>query len=125
MRADHERAAPARDERVECGRIVEDHVVRIDAARPGGELVETRLREREHLSVRGTPASARRALALLSLFEMHEGVDTIPLLPELRRSIGLIARDRDPPSPLLAASWSIFRGCNLEERFDTLISGAY
>ena len=63
--------------------------------------------------------------SLLSLFEMHEGVDTIPLLPELRRSIGLIARDRDPPSPLLAAAWSIFRGCNLEERFDTLISGAY
>ncbi len=46
-------------------------------------------------------------------------------MPELGRSIGLVALDRDPPSPLLAAAWSVFRGCDLQERFDTLISGAY
>ncbi|HEY0230583.1 MAG TPA: LysR family transcriptional regulator [Dokdonella sp.] len=63
--------------------------------------------------------------SLLSLFEMHDGVDTIPLVPELGRSIGLVARDRDPPSPLLTAAWTIFRGCDLQDRFDALISGAY
>jgi DNA-binding transcriptional LysR family regulator len=63
--------------------------------------------------------------SLLSLFEMHDGIDTIPIIPELNRSIGLVAHDRDPASPLLAAAWSVFRGCDLQDRFDALISGAY
>jgi DNA-binding transcriptional LysR family regulator len=63
--------------------------------------------------------------SLLSLFEMREGMDVLPLVPELTRSIGLVARDRDPPSAVTAAAWSVFRACDLQDRFDALISRAY
>jgi DNA-binding transcriptional LysR family regulator len=63
--------------------------------------------------------------SLLSLFEMHQGVETILLTPELGREIGLIALSHEPVSPVVTAAWSIFQDCRLQERLDALINGAY
>jgi DNA-binding transcriptional LysR family regulator len=62
---------------------------------------------------------------MLCLFEMRQEVTAIRLNPELSRSIGLIALDREPLSPLLSAAWSIFRNLDLRSRFDALISTIY
>ncbi len=63
--------------------------------------------------------------SLLSLFEMHQGVESIILTPELGREIGLIALSHEPVSPVVTAAWAIFQNCRLQERLDALINGAY
>jgi len=63
--------------------------------------------------------------SLLSLFEMHQGVETILLTPELGRQIGLIALSHEPVSPVVTAAWSVFQNCGLQARLDALINGAY
>ncbi len=59
--------------------------------------------------------------SLLNLFEMRQEVSAIPLIPELTRTIGLIAPRRKQSTPILDAAWKIASNLNLQERFDTLI----
>ena len=63
--------------------------------------------------------------SMLSLFEMHQGVETVLVTPELGRDIGLIALKHEPESPLVAAVWSTFQTCNLQASLDALINAAY
>jgi DNA-binding transcriptional LysR family regulator len=60
--------------------------------------------------------------SLLCLFEMREELEVIELTPELNRSIGLIARDTDPVSPMIAAVWELTRTLDLETRFNDAIA---
>jgi len=55
--------------------------------------------------------------SLLSLFEMRAELEAVPLVPELTRCIGLLARDHDPTPPMVAAAWDITRTLDLETRF--------
>ncbi|HUL12549.1 MAG TPA: LysR family transcriptional regulator [Methylococcaceae bacterium] len=63
--------------------------------------------------------------SLLCLFEIREELAAVPLTPELNRSIGLVALDHDPLSPLVSAAWETAQSLDLEARFDAAISGAY
>jgi DNA-binding transcriptional LysR family regulator len=60
--------------------------------------------------------------SLLCLFEMREELEAIPITPELTRSIGLIARDHDPVSPMIAAAWEISATLDLQTRFSDAIA---
>jgi DNA-binding transcriptional LysR family regulator len=63
--------------------------------------------------------------SLLNLFEMRQEVTALPLLPELSREIGLIARRQELASPLQDAVWHIAHHLNLQHRFDSLIAMNY
>lgn len=63
--------------------------------------------------------------SMLCLFELNAEMTAIRLMPELSRSICLIASDREPVSPLLSAVWTIFSTLNLQKRFDDLIGKSY
>lgn len=60
--------------------------------------------------------------SVLHLFELRQEVTAIPLRPELSRSIGVIARERDPLPPLTSAAWAVTGRLELQTRFDALIS---
>jgi len=60
--------------------------------------------------------------SLLCLFELREELEAVPLTPELNRSIGLIARDHEPVSPMAAAAWDITPALDLEGRFNAAIA---
>ncbi|HEY2678227.1 MAG TPA: LysR family transcriptional regulator [Steroidobacteraceae bacterium] len=55
--------------------------------------------------------------SLLNFLDLTK-VRARPLLPELTRSIGLIARNRPALAPITAAVWEIARGLDLQSRFD-------
>lgn len=59
--------------------------------------------------------------SLLSLFELRQEVTAIPLVPELNRSIGLIARAEKPSPPIRERAWEIAASLDLQSRLDALI----
>jgi DNA-binding transcriptional LysR family regulator len=63
--------------------------------------------------------------SMLCLLDMRHELTAVPLTPELNRAIGLIALDHDPPSPVVAAAWSITQTLDLTTLFETLINGVY
>jgi len=61
--------------------------------------------------------------SMLFVFAMRGDLTAIPVTPELQRGIGLIALERDPLAPLVAAAWKITPQLELERQFDHVISG--
>jgi len=59
--------------------------------------------------------------SLLGFFDMATRVQARPLLPELTRSIGLIARNKPALAPITTAMWEVARGLGLQARFDQTI----
>jgi DNA-binding transcriptional LysR family regulator len=59
--------------------------------------------------------------SLLGFFDLAARVQARPLLPELTRSIGLIARNQPVLAPITAAIWEVARGAGLQARFDRTI----
>lgn len=59
--------------------------------------------------------------SMLSFSDFHEQLTAIPLTPKLSRDIGLITPDRDPCSPLINASWSLFQSIDLQLQLDARI----
>jgi DNA-binding transcriptional LysR family regulator len=57
--------------------------------------------------------------SLLKFFDLSNRVKVRPLLPQLTRAIGLIARNQPALAPLTGAVWDIARQLNLQARFDT------
>jgi DNA-binding transcriptional LysR family regulator len=56
--------------------------------------------------------------SLLNFFDLKNRVQARPLLPQLTRAIGLIARNQPSLAPITGAVWEIARGLNLQPRFD-------
>ena len=56
--------------------------------------------------------------SLLSFFDLKNRVQARPLLPQVTRAIGLIARNQPSLAPLTGAVWDIARGLDLQARFD-------
>jgi DNA-binding transcriptional LysR family regulator len=56
--------------------------------------------------------------SLLTFYDM-QGLQAQPLLPQLTRNIGLIARNRPAIAPISGAVLEIARGLKLQERFDS------
>ena len=63
--------------------------------------------------------------SMLSLLEMKRELTAIALVPELNRSIGLIALEHDPLPPIVAAAWLAPQSLDLEARFAPMMSGVY
>ena len=62
--------------------------------------------------------------SLLSVLPAGSGVRASLLLPELTRGIGLIARNRNPLPPLVAAIWKAAEQLDLQREFDALLPDA-
>ena len=60
--------------------------------------------------------------SLLNFFDLKSRVQARPLLPQLTRAIGLIARNQPSLAPITGAVWEIARGLNLQPRFDLALS---
>jgi DNA-binding transcriptional LysR family regulator len=56
--------------------------------------------------------------SLLNFFNLDHRVQARPLLPQLTRAIGLVARNQPALAPITGAVWEIARGLNLQARFD-------
>ena len=56
--------------------------------------------------------------SLLNFFDLVNRVQARPLLPELTRGIGLIARNQPALAPIAAAVWDVARTLTLQARFD-------
>jgi DNA-binding transcriptional LysR family regulator len=56
--------------------------------------------------------------SLLKFFDLRNRVQARPLLPQLTRDIGLIARNQPSLAPITAAVWEIARGLDLQPCFD-------
>ena len=56
--------------------------------------------------------------SLLNFFDLKNRVQAKPLLPQLTRAIGLIARNQPALAPITGAVWEFARGLNLQARFD-------
>ncbi len=56
--------------------------------------------------------------SMLNFFNLEHRVHARPLLPQLTRGIGLVARNQPALAPLTSAVWEIARGLNLQSRFD-------
>jgi len=56
--------------------------------------------------------------SLLTFFDLKNRVLARPLLPQLTRAIGLIARNQPALAPITGAVWEIARSLNLQPRFD-------
>jgi hypothetical protein len=54
----------------------------------------------------------------LNFFDLRNRVQARPLVPQLTRSIGLIARNQPALAPITGAVWDIARGLDLQPRFD-------
>lgn len=59
--------------------------------------------------------------SVLCLLEMRQELTAIPIVPELRREIGLIVLRREPQPPLVAAALALFRKLDLQPRMDALL----
>ena len=60
--------------------------------------------------------------SLLNFFDLENRVQARPLLPQLTRSIGLIARNQPSLAPITGAVWEIARGLDLQSRFDLTLA---
>lgn len=60
--------------------------------------------------------------SLLALFEMREELTAIPLVPELRRKIGIVALDHEPAAPIVAAVWKLTLHMDLSQHFNGLVA---
>ncbi|MGC2030557.1 MAG: LysR family transcriptional regulator [Steroidobacteraceae bacterium] len=60
--------------------------------------------------------------SLLNFFDLKNRVQARPLLPQLTRAIGLIARNQPSLAPITGAVWEIARGLNLQSRFDLALA---
>ena len=60
--------------------------------------------------------------SLLNFFDLKNRVQARPLLPQLTRAIGLIARNQPALAPVTGAVWEIARGLNLQPRFDLILA---
>jgi DNA-binding transcriptional LysR family regulator len=60
--------------------------------------------------------------SLLNFFDLENRVQARPLLPQLTRSIGLIARNQPSLAPITGAVWEIARGLELQSRFDLTLA---
>ena len=56
--------------------------------------------------------------SLLNFFDLSRRVQVRPLLPQLTRAIGLIARNQPALAPVTGAVWDIARKLTLQSRFD-------
>src|ERR1700733_9183567 len=56
--------------------------------------------------------------SLLNFFDLKNRVQARPLLPQLTRAIGLIARNQPSLAPITGAVWEIARHLDLQPRFD-------
>jgi DNA-binding transcriptional LysR family regulator len=56
--------------------------------------------------------------SLLNFFDLDHRVQVRPLLPQLTRAIGLVARNQPALAPITGAVWEIARGLQLQSRFD-------
>jgi hypothetical protein len=61
--------------------------------------------------------------SLLNFFDLKNRVQARPLLPQLTRAIGLIARNQPSLAPITGAVWEIARGLDLQSRFDLALAG--
>jgi DNA-binding transcriptional LysR family regulator len=59
--------------------------------------------------------------SLMGVLPQGNGVRASLLLPELTRRIGLIARNRNALSPLVAAIWRLVEQFDLQRKFDALL----
>jgi DNA-binding transcriptional LysR family regulator len=60
--------------------------------------------------------------SLLDFFDLKNRVQVRPVLPQLTRAIGLIARNQPSLAPVTGAVWEIARGLDLQSRFDLAIT---
>jgi len=60
--------------------------------------------------------------SMLDFFDLTNRVQARPLLPQLTRSIGLIARNRPTFAPITGAVWDIARGLRLQAHFDRVLA---
>jgi DNA-binding transcriptional LysR family regulator len=60
--------------------------------------------------------------SLLNFFDLKNRVQARPLLPQLTRAIGLIARNQPSLAPITGAVWEIARGLDLQSRFDLALA---
>ena len=60
--------------------------------------------------------------SLLNFFDLKDRVQARPLLPQLTRAIGLIARNQPSLAPITGTVWEIARGLNLQPRFDLALA---
>jgi DNA-binding transcriptional LysR family regulator len=56
--------------------------------------------------------------SLLNFFDLQTRVQVRPIVPQLTRAIGLIARNQPSLAPITGAVWEIARGLDLQPRFD-------
>src|ERR1700675_2525264 len=56
--------------------------------------------------------------SLLNFFDLKNRVQARPVVPQLTRAIGLIARNQPSLAPITGAVWEIARGLDLQSRFD-------
>src|ERR1700730_3967866 len=60
--------------------------------------------------------------SLLNFFDLKNRVQARPLLPQLTRAIGLIARNQPSLAPITGAVWENARGLDLQPRFDLALA---
>ena len=60
--------------------------------------------------------------SLLKFFDLRNRVQARPVVPQLTRAIGLIARNQPSLAPITAAVWAIARGLDLQSRFDLALA---
>jgi DNA-binding transcriptional LysR family regulator len=60
--------------------------------------------------------------SLLNYLDLSHRVQARPLMPQVTRAIGLIARNRPTLAPITAAVWEIARQLNLQALFDRSLS---
>lgn len=56
--------------------------------------------------------------SMLNFFNLEHRVQVRPLLPQLTRAIGLVARNQPALAPITGAVWEIARALDLQSRFD-------
>jgi DNA-binding transcriptional LysR family regulator len=60
--------------------------------------------------------------SLLNFFDLKNRVQAKPLLPQLTRAIGLIARNQPSLAPITGVVWEIARTLDLQARFDLALA---
>ena len=60
--------------------------------------------------------------SLLNFFNLQNRVQARPIVPQLTRAIGLIARNQPTLAPITGALWDIARGLDLQSRFDLALA---
>jgi len=60
--------------------------------------------------------------SLLNFFDLKNRVQARPVVPQLTRAIGLIARNQPSLAPITGAVWEIARGLDLQSRFDLALA---